>query len=65
MTPTKYTVLIDRKDGGIDSEEFTTAHFAINFAKRECRWESTYHVCVVAEDADGETEIYNEAGSFA
>jgi hypothetical protein len=65
MTPTKYTVLIDRKDGGSDSEEFTTSQDAINFAKKECRWESTFHVCVIAEDADGETEIYNEDGSFA
>jgi hypothetical protein len=61
----KYTTLIDRRDGGSESEEFETAQDAINFAKIECRWESTYHVCVIAEDENGETEICHEDGSFA
>jgi len=62
---TTFTVLIDRQDGENDSEEFTNSQDAIRFAKRECRWESTIHVTVIEEDADGETEIYSEVGSFA
>jgi len=62
---TTFTVLIDRKDGENDSEAFTNKEDAIRFAKKECRWESTLYVTVIEEDADGETEIYSDEGSFA
>ena len=62
---TTFTVLIDRQDGENDSESFTNNEDAIRFAKKECRWESTLYVTVIEEDADGETEIYSEEGSFA
>lgn len=62
---TKYTVIIDRREGGNDSRTFGHEQDAIAYAKAECRWESTLYATVIAETEYRETEIYNEAGSFA
>ena len=66
MNMSKYTVLMDYRDGGNADKKFNNRESAIRFAEEELKWENTLFVSVLEETEDGsENEILNEEGSFA